>query len=430
MAVQFSDPSHAFTRTTGGFPNRLRYSATCWARLDVDQDAWAQIFGWENPSGGDWLLIGTSENGTALAVSGDDTPDGTVHGGDLTVSTWTRLAVTEDGTTTRLYYQPLGAPSPTLATGSSRIGSTATRFDVGNDSFGEWFHGAVAALKIWDDVVLSQSEIEAEWASLAAVRTAGLHAEYRFQAGALALDSSGNGRHLSGGVGSTWVEDPAPLGPAPVTGPATWTLPALAVAGQGAHVPPGASGVATLTLPALGVAAAGAHVPPPALVWPTVLAPWAVPTRRRRPRPLARFLARPRRVAEAVPGVAGLTLPGLGLAAAGTHTPPGAAGAAALTLPSLRLTGAGAHVPPGVAGEAHLVLPGLRVAAQGAPGVAGVAALGLPALGVAAQGTAPVVGEANLRLPGLRVDARSVVNVPGVRGALTVPSPRGEITTP
>ena len=67
---------------------------------------------------------------------------------------------------------------------------------VGGNGFTAWFEGSIAAVKVWD-AALSGTELADERTSYAAVRTADLWAEYRFDSEPFTTDTSGNGRTLT-----------------------------------------------------------------------------------------------------------------------------------------------------------------------------------------------------------------------------------------
>lgn len=66
---------------------------------------------------------------------------------------------------------------------------------------------SIAHWRIWEDA-LSDAEILAESQSLVPVRTANLWADYRFESGALDVDSSGNSRSLTANGTPVFVADP------------------------------------------------------------------------------------------------------------------------------------------------------------------------------------------------------------------------------
>lgn len=135
-----------------------------------------------------------------------------------TVDEWVGIAVVDDGSGTVTHHvRPLGgvtnSKSGTIATGTpdqlclgGRSQSDAT----------EWFNGNAAHVRVFA-AALSQTEIEAEWASPTTVLTAWAD----FPLVDSLQDSSGNSRHLTAVAGTPTFE-PGPLA-ADEPVPAVWS---------------------------------------------------------------------------------------------------------------------------------------------------------------------------------------------------------------
>ncbi|WP_437310028.1 hypothetical protein [Sorangium sp. So ce388] len=177
-------------------------------------------------------------------------------------------------------------------------------------------------------------------------------------------------------------------GPAPVTGTAATSLPALGASGVGQLV---FVGVAAVALPALAADGEGAL---------TFSGGGAA---------ALSALAADGDGLQVFAGAAAVALPALASDAAGALV---FAGSGAATLPGLAAGAAGAL---GFLGVAAPLLPALAAAADGSsvPVFTGTAAVGLPALAGAAAGALRFVGAGAATLPALVVDADGSIASPG-----------------
>jgi hypothetical protein len=201
-----------------------------WVRVRVDTNTWA-TFARISVSGTTIVTWFTSEDGT----SGPNYFSG---GGTLTNSTgtpvdaWRKVAIACTGTSGKVYIQNPGNATE-LDSGTVSSAGTPTLLAVGGRGSagdGEFLNGNLARLRLYS-AELSQAEIEAEWDSAVAVRTAGLWADWPLATDL--NDVSGNGRHLSAGsTAVTWEDDPpttvasafAGTLPGPVSGALTGTV--------------------------------------------------------------------------------------------------------------------------------------------------------------------------------------------------------------
>lgn len=204
------------------------FTVTMWARLRVDRDDFSTMMRLHNSLGGaTTVTITTGSSGiTPIVVSPGNT--GGIIGSALAVDEWRMIAVTIGGTGAtdgRIYTRAIGGStnvtSGQVSGGSAPDGLTLFGRSAGDSS--EWFNGGLAYVRVWS-AVLSQSEIEAEWASATIVRTAGVWADWPLLTGI--SDVSGNGRNLTAGSTALTTEDDPPIA-STITGTAAAAFGAL-----------------------------------------------------------------------------------------------------------------------------------------------------------------------------------------------------------
>lgn len=208
MSVRF-DSSTDLVTYTGTMPaiSSTGITVTLWAYLAVDRDNYSCITRVGSP--GTVFALETEVDGAALWLFG---AGGSFSSGQaLGVGAWRRIAITIATNGAAVYYVAGPSGSPAVQGGSTGT-ATGTGLSVGGrpDQGLEWFDGRVAHERVWA-AVLSQAEIEAEWASATPVRTAGLFADWPLVDHTDLTDHSGNGRHLVAGVGATTTEDDPPI---------------------------------------------------------------------------------------------------------------------------------------------------------------------------------------------------------------------------
>jgi len=210
-------------------------TVTMWAHLSVDRNDWSTFLRIWNAASSTVGTFITTTTGTTLQYAtggGTNTP-----GFDLTVGQWSRLAFTVTGTQCRAYGAPATGNTVTSQTTVSGA-ANPTGFTLGGRhpaDPAEWFNGRLAHVRIWP-TTLTQTEIEAEWASTTPVRTADLWAAYPLSSASDLLDASGNGRHLTAGTTAVTTEDDPPITPPTVTGALTATAPAATMGAAGTPV--------------------------------------------------------------------------------------------------------------------------------------------------------------------------------------------------
>lgn len=190
------------------------FTATFWARLRVDLDTFSTMMRLHSASGGTTTVtVASNSSGTVPAVFSPGNTGGIVGSDALVVDQWRMIAVSISGTGAtggRMYTRTVGG-STNVSTGQVSGGSVPdglTLFGRSPSDSSEWFNGSLAHVRVWS-AVLTQSEIEAEWASTTPVRTAGLWAAWPLATDL--TDTSGNGRTLTAGLTALTVEDDPPI---------------------------------------------------------------------------------------------------------------------------------------------------------------------------------------------------------------------------
>ncbi|MGW1532330.1 LamG-like jellyroll fold domain-containing protein [Streptomyces aureus] len=211
------------------------FTVTFWARLRVDRDDFSTMMRLHSSSGGSTAVnITTGSSGTTPLVVSPGNTGGIIGTDALAVDTWRMLAVTIAGTGAtdgKIYTRTVGG-STNVVTGQVSGGATPDGLTLFGRSAGdstEWFNGGLAYVRVWS-AVLSQAEIEAEWASATIVRTSGVWANWPMLTGI--SDISGNGRNLTAGTTALSTEDDPPLS-GNVTGTAAGVFGALSGAASG-----------------------------------------------------------------------------------------------------------------------------------------------------------------------------------------------------
>lgn len=371
MAVRFDAATDRITWAGTAPTPSSGLTITYWAYVSVDRDDFSTMIRLHSSSG-------ATTNANVAMDSGGLLPCVFTAGGSstgpqsLSVGAWARIGITITGSTSTIYVA-LGSGGSTQSQGGTVGANAGVSPDSGYTLAGrsssdssEWFNGRLAHVRIWS-TVLTQSEIEAEWASATHVRTSLIFAAYPLPDAGDLLDYSGNGRHLSAGSTSVTTEDGPPINTT-VTGTAAVTLPALDSTATGDLT---VTGTVSATLPACDVTAAGSV---------------------------------------AVVGSSAVDLPALDVTADGAVLVDGTLSA---TLPALDASATGAVT---VAGTVATQLPQLDTQAAGGVTIIGTAGTALPALAAALQGTVitPITGTVAVTLPALTMASATLAWPPAV----------------
>lgn len=361
MAVRFDAATDRISWSGTAPTPSSGLTITLWAYVSVDRDDYSTLIRLHGSSGATTNLnVAMDSGGLSPSVF---TAGGTSNGPQaLAVGAWARVAVTVNGTASTIYVAQgaAGATQSQAGTvGANAAVSPNSGYTVGGRASGdssEWYNGRVAYLRVWS-TVLTQAQIEAEWASPTPVRVSNLFADYPLLSAADLTDHSGNARHLSAGSTAVSTEGDPPVA-STVAAVLAATLPPLAAGAAGAAT---AAGQLVTTLPPMAVGAAGAAT-----------------TGGQHTGDLPALSAAVAGGASFTAGVDAALPPLAATAAGGVQL----AGQAAVTLPPLTV-----DLDSGAALDGYLAapLPGLTVAAHGAvlTPVAGALAAALPALTMA-----------------------------------------------
>jgi hypothetical protein len=216
MGVRFNAAGEHFSYSDA-VGNSTALTVTCWAKIDQNRSAFSTIWVIDNGTNADYVSLKTDTGGTLIRALTDS---GSHASHQMQVGTWYFLGLSLGPQGGRLVVRSLSETSfhtYTWAT-SSTVNYQAMRISKWISDDTSWFNGSVAGVKVWT-AELSQAEIEAEYAGMTAVRTAGLRANWTFSDGS-GRDVSGNGRNLTGGTGSAYVTNPDGSGtppPEPIT---------------------------------------------------------------------------------------------------------------------------------------------------------------------------------------------------------------------
>lgn len=208
MAVRFDVATDRVTYA-GTLPNPADgFTLVCWAWVSVDTNANATIARLH-------VVAGDSTSVTmATDVDGLGGPAYFTAGGTVTnptgmaVGEWRRLAWSRSSTTGRVYVAP-EVGSTVLASGTVGGAANPTAITLGGRSVAdstESFNGRLAYVRLFG-AELTQSAIEAEWASPVPVSTGSLFADWPLETAADLTDHSGNGRDLVAGSTAVTTED-------------------------------------------------------------------------------------------------------------------------------------------------------------------------------------------------------------------------------
>lgn len=208
MATRFTDGSQTYTATNG--PLGVNFTFVGWAYLaPASPGASSMLFSIDGGTSNslDYLSIGVSNTtppriGVFSASHWIDTGDPFVNG------TWYCLALSVGGNWCTFYWGT--DPSALNSVSGDTYNGVRTHTFVGNNSYGQWWQGRIAAFKVWNGG-LTKAQIQAELGSYTQIQTGAVR-EHHLQVPET-IDYSGNDNNLTGGVGATTEPDP-PIDPA------------------------------------------------------------------------------------------------------------------------------------------------------------------------------------------------------------------------
>lgn len=226
MSTRFDAASDRISFSGSMFAVGSGFTITAWAYVSVNTGTFA-TFGRLHASSGSSTVATWAAGSDGLSGPSYFTGGGTVSNSTgMAVGAWRKIAISCSGTTGKSYVNTVGGITE-VDSGTVGVG-TPDGITLGGrapaDS-SEPFNGRLAYVRIWT-AELTQSEIEAEWASTTPVRSSGLWASWPLTDSTDLTDHSGNGRNLTAGSTAVSTEADPPLS-SNITGTAAGTFGAL-----------------------------------------------------------------------------------------------------------------------------------------------------------------------------------------------------------
>jgi hypothetical protein len=236
VAVRFSADAQDFTRTVS-LGTVTQFSVICWVKISTDRNTNSTVWTLDNGNG-DYLAVCTNTDGTTMKFFTESNSSGSAQ--NMTVGTWYAVACSVNGVNGSMWTRAITDSSWTAITWTNgTANTTGTTFRIGeHPGGGLWLNGAVAAMKVWNGVTLTQADFDNEVWQYRPKRVTNLVAWFPFVVTETA-DHSGNGWTLSGGSGTTTEDGPPiawggdgnilflPSAPTTVTGTLAGTLPSV-----------------------------------------------------------------------------------------------------------------------------------------------------------------------------------------------------------
>ena len=227
MAVRFDQASDRIT-FTGSVPDPASgFTLTMWAMPIVDTNDYSTMARLHVVAG-DATTVTFSSDNDGLAGPAYFTAGGSIiHPTGTALNQWRKLACACLGTGGQVYVSTEAGPT-VLASGTVIGNANPTAITFGGRSAGdavERFDGRIAYARLFN-ARLTQTQIEAEWASAVPITTGSLFADWPLATASDLTDHSGNGHHLVAGSTAVTTEAGPNLG-ANVTGSATLTFGGL-----------------------------------------------------------------------------------------------------------------------------------------------------------------------------------------------------------
>jgi hypothetical protein len=230
MAVRFSANTQYLKRTATLPSNGANHSVCMWVKRKVDTGTFAtcwyahvttgaQLESWlETETGGDQLFM--------FELPGTESD---LAGPTLTIDTWFFIGYQRTNTSRSLYYgtEAGGTLTKVTNTDSRTVTNAFSDIWIAQDIYTEGFNGEIAYVRFWS-TNLSDAEMDAEWRSVGAVKTASLYGDWRLATAATAAtDSSGNANSMTvNGTPTNGGTNPTPPGSAASASPA-FSLPRM-----------------------------------------------------------------------------------------------------------------------------------------------------------------------------------------------------------
>lgn len=215
MSIRFDVATDRITYQSANPPDPvLGFTLTCWAYISVQQAAQATMARLFNGSG---TVVAFATDTDGVTGPGYYTFNGAVAvSGSMTVGAWRKLAISCSGTTGNVFSAPVSGATVTASgtIGGNDVPTGITLGGRGPSDGVEWWDGRLTYVRVWSRQ-LSQTEIETEWASSAAVSATNLWADWQLPTAGDLSDHSGNGRTLTAGSTAVTTEADPPVAVTP-----------------------------------------------------------------------------------------------------------------------------------------------------------------------------------------------------------------------
>jgi hypothetical protein len=208
MSVRFDGTANTPYTATTGLPSTSVVTVTFWARIVVDRNAFSGLCAVAASVGGaSVFMTQTDSDGTTLRMWDTAASLGSQA---MTVGTWYQLAYVVSGANASFYSGPASTLNVSSTASFAPTGSTPGYLSIGRDQFsGDYLNGGIAAFKMWN-AGLNATEVAAELAQFAPVRSANLLRYHPFHV-AETTDYSGNSNTLTAGTTAATTESDPPI---------------------------------------------------------------------------------------------------------------------------------------------------------------------------------------------------------------------------
>lgn len=211
--VRFDSSADRLDMATGAWPTSNTWSLCFWGKIIVDTNNETHFVSLDTTFSSSRHSIKTDATGTQLYW--EDTGIGRVNIGSMVVGKWYFICATSNaGVATAAAMGDETTPVGALTTGSAATAITYGSGYIGSDGngLGQFLNGSMGMLRIWDGVVLSLAEFQAEQYSHNPFRTSNLLDVYQLNSPATILnDTSGNGHTLTNLGSGSWTSEIGPV---------------------------------------------------------------------------------------------------------------------------------------------------------------------------------------------------------------------------
>lgn len=211
--VRFDSQADRLDMAAGAWPTTNTWSLCFWGRVIVDTNNETYFVTFDSTFSSSHHAIKTDGTGTQLYW--EDTGIGRVNIGSMVVGKWYFICATSNaGVATAAAMGDETTAVGTLTTGAAPAAITYAAGYVGSDGngIGMFLNGSMGMLRVWDGVVLTLAEFQAEQFSHTVIRTSNLLDVYQLNSPATILnDTSGNGHTLTNLGSGTWTAEIGPV---------------------------------------------------------------------------------------------------------------------------------------------------------------------------------------------------------------------------